>query len=227
MSMSTGIPHKGLHVKTETLRVERVVCRLAREVTIESRRQTPADAREAVGVAVDVLAPSWDVFRGSALASATVMVWVYCLTERGLVRALSWAEDLRVLVEDAALRPGMRVEARLRAEPQEALIVEGYPAAPETQAEPHAAAATHGRSQQIVVLAAVHIEALVLETKVLPVVVCVEAVEPVEPVEPARLIEGVGAVGDEGVEATPRRGGWARRVLEGLRSCAKWRAARV
>lgn len=240
VSMSTRIPHKGLCVKTETLRVERVVCRLAREVTIESRHPTPEDVRQAVGIAVDVRGPSWDVFRGSALASATITVWAYCLTEGGLMRALSWAEDLRVLMEDAALQPGMRVEARVSAEPQEALVVleEDSAFAPETRAESHAAAAIPRSGRQVLVVTTVHIEAIVLEAAVLPVVVCVEAVEPaecggpVELVEPARLPGGEeGARGNGRVEAALPGGAWAcvRRVLEGLRSRAKWkwRAARV
>ncbi|MEW6107052.1 MAG: hypothetical protein AB1563_11940 [Bacillota bacterium] len=212
---------EGIIVKTETLRVERVVCRLAREVTVSLCHEAPEDACEAVGLAIDVLNPSWDVFDGSALASATIMVWVYCLVTRGLVRAVSWAEDLRVFVEDAAFRCGMRVEACFRVELQKAWVDGGD--ARETGGEAHK---TGGGAHKIGVVATLRIDGLVLETMVLPVVIGVETREgcgnsqlaekerpeqPGEPKQPEQPAPRGAQVEDR------RRHSWIRRVLERLR----------
>lgn len=212
---------EGIIVKTETLRVERVVCRLAREVTVSLWHEAPEDAREVVGLAIHVLDPSWDAFDGSALASAAIMVWAYCLVASGLVRAVSWAEDLRVFVEDAAFRSGMRVEACFGVELQKAWVDGGD--ACEAGGEAHK---TGGGAHKIGVVATVRIDGLVLETVVLPVVTGVETREgcgnsqlaeeerpeqPGEPEQPEQPAPGGAQVEDR------RRHSWIRRVLERLR----------
>ncbi|MDI6638692.1 MAG: hypothetical protein PWR07_831 [Bacillota bacterium] len=218
---------EGIIVKTETVLVERVVCRLAREVTVSLCHEAPEDAREAVDLAIDVLDPSWEVFDGSALASATLMVWAYCLVAGGLVRAVSWAEDLRVLVEDAAFRSGMRVEACFGVALQRAWVDGGDACA--TGGEAHKPG---GGAHKIGVVATVRIDGLVLETVVLPVVTGVETREgcgdlqlteedrPEQPGQPERAEQP-----EEPEQPAPgcaqaedrRRHSWIRRVLERLR----------
>ena len=214
-------------VRTESLRVERVVCRLAREVGVYLSQQAPEQAQELVGLAIDVLDPSWEVFDGSALASATLMVWAYCLVAGGLVRAVSWAEDLRVFVEDAAFRSGMRVEACFGIELQRAWVDGGDACAAGGRAHKRG-----GGAHKIGVVATVRIDGLALETVVLPVVTGVETREgcgnsqlaeedrpeepgvpeqPEQPKQPEQPAPGGAQLEDR------CRHSWIRRVLERLR----------
>jgi hypothetical protein len=139
---------EGIVVKTETVRVERVVGRIARELMLSWCRDAPEGAREVAGATLDVLDPVWDVFDALAVASATVSIWAYCVASGGLVRAVSWTEELRVVVEEATLRSGMSIEARFSMGLQQAWIDE----------------------DKVRVLATARIDGLVLETVVLQVV---------------------------------------------------------
>lgn len=211
-------------VRTESLRVERVVCRLAREVGVYLSQEAPEQARELVGLAIDVLDPSWEVFDGSALASATLMVWAYCLVAGGLVRAVSWAEDLRVFVEDAAFRSGMRVEACFGVELQRAWLDGGEACA--TGGEAHKPG---GGAHKIGVVATVRIDGLALETVVLPVVTGIETREgcgdlqlaeedrPEQPGQPERAEQPEQPAPSGTQVEDRRRHSWIRRVLERLR----------
>lgn len=191
----------GISVRTETLRVERVVCRLAREVAVSLWHEAPEGVREVVGLTIDVLDPSWDVFDGSALASATLLVWAYCLSDGRPVRALSWEEDLRTLIEDVSLRRGMSVEGRFSVGCQSAWIAASVAGtagvgrsacgddgsehgcdareADEWRAprDPDGVRRTVAGPGRICVTATVVIDALVLETVVLSVITAIEAGE--------------------------------------------------
>ncbi|MGE5588812.1 MAG: hypothetical protein ACM3ZO_11460 [Clostridia bacterium] len=222
---------EGIIVKTETLRVERVVRRIAREVTLSLCREAPEDARETAGVTVEVLDPVWDVFDGSAVASATVLVWAYCLAAGGLVRAVSWTEDLRVFVEEATLRPGMRIEALFSMELQRAWIDED--GALDAGREAHTAG---GAARKVRAVATARIDGLVLETIVLPVVTGVET--PVRCGDPhSEERERAERPGDPERTERPapcraraedrRRRGWIRPVLQRLYSHATSRIAGI
>ncbi len=105
----------GLVVSTEKLRVERVASGFAHEVAVRCEHEAPPSAEQLVGVTVDVANASWEVFDGSALACATLSIWAYCVVDGG-VRAITWTENIRVLVEVASVRTGMRIEGCLRVE---------------------------------------------------------------------------------------------------------------
>lgn len=191
----------GISVRTETLRVERVVCRLAREVAVSLWHEAPDGVREVVGLTIDVLDPSWDVFDGSALASATLLVWAYCLSDGRPVHALSWEEDLRAFVEDVSLRRGMSVEGRFSVGCQSAWIAASMAGtagvgrsageddgsdhgcdagqADEWRAprDPDGVGRTVAGPGRICVTASVLIDVLVLETVVLSVITAIEAGE--------------------------------------------------
>lgn len=190
----------GLLVRTETLRVERVVSEIRREVAAVMSHETPEAIEQLVGLTIDVMDQSWEVFDGSALACATLAVWAYGLAPGGRVRAVSWAWDLRAFIEDVALRPHMRVEARLRAVDQDARL-EGADGA--GAVGPCGCGDAAGGGVRITVTASILIDALVLETVVLQVIT---GVEPGQPYEDATSAESTGPEPAPGVTSAGTRG---------------------
>lgn len=144
----------GLVVNTEKLRVERVACEFRREIGVQCSHEAPPSTELLVGVSVDVLNPLWEVFDGSGLACATLSLWAYCLSG-GDVRAVSWSEEFRALIDIPGLCRGMRIEARFSVGGIDSKLSRS--------------------DSRIAVDAVVSVEAIVLETVVLNVVTGVES----------------------------------------------------
>lgn len=199
----------GLVVNTERLRVERVACEFRREIGVQCSREMPPSTELLVGVTVDALNPSWEVFDGSGLACATLSIWAYCLSG-GDVRAVPWSEEFRALIEIPGLRRGMRIEARFSVGGIDSKLSRS--------------------GSRIVVDAVVSVEAIVLETVVLNVVTGVEP-SPVEAAEAPTALSNA--------QAASRRQAAGSRFLPGFlpgflhllyaftsRLKAAWRGAR-
>lgn len=163
----------GLVVCTEKLRVEKVACEFRREIGVQCSHEAPPSTELLTGVTVDVLNPSWEIFDGSGLACATLSIWAYCLSG-GEVRAISWSEELRVLIEIPGLHRGMRIEARFCVGEIDSRVSDA--------------------DSRIVADAVVSIEAIVFETVVLHVVTGVR-LPPIETSEAPRALRHTRAAG--------------------------------
>ena len=139
-----------LVVEGEDLQIERVIAQICHRETMSiSCAAKDFRLQQPLGITIDLVSLSWQIFNGSALASLDLSIWIY-LPSDGEIQAVSRNHKIRTLVEIPEISASMRIEAKFSVEDIEASFGEA--------------------GDEIAIEALILLEGLVLEKRILHVV---------------------------------------------------------
>jgi len=139
-----------LVVEGEDLRIERVITRIShREVMSVSHAAKDFSGQQLLGISIDLVSLSWQIFDGFAIASLDLSIWTY-LPSDGEIQAVSSSHKMRTFLEIPEISHSMSIEAEFYVEDIEVSFGES--------------------GDEIVIEAFILLEGLVLEKGILRVV---------------------------------------------------------
>lgn len=152
-----------LVVESEEVQIERVITRIAHRMTVKvSHPLGGLPVNQPLGITMDLVSLSWDVFDRSAIASLQLSTWLY-FPWKGKIQAVSQIDKLKILVGIPEVTSSMHIEAQFCVEDIEIT--------------------TNDLSDEVVIEACALLEGLVLEKCILHVVTGVNIKTGVDRVE--------------------------------------------
>ena len=105
-----------LAIESREAQIEQVITHFVHSLPIRvSHVAEDPSGRQPFGITIDLVSLSWEILKGSAIASFELSVWVYLPCD-GEIQAVSLSHKMRTLVTIPEISPSMRVEAKLNIE---------------------------------------------------------------------------------------------------------------